>query len=129
VPFSGAGRIGADQQKAFNRAVASTIGEDADAITPALYSAAKKRIGATYDDITSRNTIDLNGVKDKLAGILGEATETGSDDSVRAVTSLLGRIQKQATQEGLLPGTAFQSVQSQLGQIARSGGEKGNYAG
>lgn len=129
IPFSGAGKIAEAQQKAFNRAVASTIGEDADAITPALYAQAKKRIGATYDDITSRNTVDLNGVKDKFLGILGDVQETGSDDSIRAVTNLLGRIQKQATSDGLLPGPAFQSVQSQLGQIARAGGEKGNYAG
>ncbi len=31
--------------------------------------------------------------------------------------------------EGQLPGAAYQSIQSQLGSIAKSGGEKGNYAG
>ena len=55
VPFSGAQAFRDQQQKAFNAAVAQTIGENTDAITPAVYAAAKKRIGGVYDDITSRN--------------------------------------------------------------------------
>lgn len=127
IPFSGATGLQEAQQKAFNRAVASTIGEDADAVTPALYAQAKKRIGQTYDDITERSNIDLASVQDDLAGILAEAQQTGSDDSIRAVTNLLSRINEQAP-DGVLPGKAFQSVTSQLGQIAKSGGEKGHYA-
>lgn len=127
IPFSGASSITEAQQKAFNRAVASTIGEDADAVTPALYAQAKKRIGQTYDDITERSNIDLTGVQGDLAGVLAEAQQTGSDDSIRAVTNLLGRIGEQAP-DGVLPGKAFQSVSSQLGQIAKAGGEKGHYA-
>lgn len=67
-------------------------------------------------------------MRDDLAGVLQEAQQTGADDSVRAVSNLLGRISEQAP-DGILPGPAFQSVQSQLGKIARTGGEKGNYAG
>lgn len=129
VPFSGAQGFRDTQQKAFNSAVAQTIGEDADAITPAVYTAAKKRIGGVYDDITSRNQVGLTDqVQQRLQGILQDAQQTGSDDSIRAVNGLLGRIDKQAV-DGAIPGDAYQSIQSQLGQISKSGGEKGNYAG
>jgi hypothetical protein len=54
--------------------VASTIGEDADQITPALYSAAKKRIGGVYDDITARNQIGITpDVQTKLGNVLADA--------------------------------------------------------
>lgn len=44
------------------------------------------------------------------------------------MNGLLGRIKNQSV-DGALPGDAYQSIQSQLGQVAKSGGEKGNYAG
>ena len=46
VPFSGSPAFQQAQQSAFNRAVARTIGESADAITPEVFSRAKARIGA-----------------------------------------------------------------------------------
>lgn len=72
--------------------------------------------------------MDLTDAKAKLDGVLQDAKQTGSDDSIRAVSNLIDRIGEQAPGDKL-SGQAFQSVQSQLGQIARSGGEKGNYAG
>lgn len=93
VPFSGAQAFGETQQKAFNRAVANTIGEDSDQITPAIYAQAKKRIGSVYDDITARNQVGITpDVQNSLNNVLADAQATGSDDSVKAVSSLLGRI-------------------------------------
>lgn len=97
VPFSGAKDFSEAQQKAFNRAVASTIGESTDSITPAVYAQAKKRIGSVYDDITSRNQVNITpDIKQNLDALLQEANATGNSDSVKAVESLLGRIDKQA---------------------------------
>lgn len=67
-------------------------------------------------------------VQQKLASVLQDAQQTGSDDSIRAVQNLLGRIDSQSA-NGALPGDAYQSIQSQLGNIAKAGGEKANYAG
>lgn len=129
VPFSGASAFKETQQKAFNSAVANTIGEDADRITPAVYSQAKKRIGSVYDDITARNNVQVTpDLQQGLLGVLDHAKQYGNDDSVRAVTGLLSRIDNQAA-NGVIPGKAFQSIQSEIGSIAKSGGEKGNYAG
>lgn len=74
VPFSGAQDFAATQQKAFNRAVAGTIGEDTDQITPAIYAQAKKRIGGVYDDITARNQVGITpDVQNQLASVLQDA--------------------------------------------------------
>lgn len=67
-------------------------------------------------------------VKNQLTGILQDAQQFGSDDSIKAVSGLLGRIEKQTVGDAI-PGEAYQSIQSQLGKIAKGGGEKGNYAG
>src|ERR1019366_7760350 len=47
-PFSGYGENVADQHGSFNKAVAQTIGEDADKITPDVMANAKSRLGQNY---------------------------------------------------------------------------------
>lgn len=129
VPFSGAQAFQQTQQKAFNRAVARTIGENADAITPEVFSAAKARIGASYDDLAARIDPRITpGVRAKLADVLKSAQQFGSDDSARAVSSALERVNAQ-TVGGTLPGKAYKSLDSELGNITKNGGEKGMYAG
>lgn len=129
VPFSGAPAFQATQQKAFNRAVARTIGENADAITPDVFNVAKTRIGASYDDLATRvNPQITSAVRGKLTGVLRNAQQFGSDDSIRAVTSALDRIASQ-TSQGSLPGRAYKSLDSELGNITKNGGEKGMYVG
>lgn len=129
VPFSGAQAFQQQQQSAFNRAVARTIGEDADAITPEVFSAAKARIGASYDDLASRiNPQITNKVRTRLANILKNAQQFGSDDSARAVSSAIERVKAQAA-GGVLPGRSYKSLDSELGNVIKNGGEKGMYVG
>lgn len=127
APFSGAQAFQQTQQKAFNRAVARTIGENADAITPEVFNAAKARIGASYDDLATRiNPRITPAVQTKLDGVLKSAQQFGSDDSARAVSSALERVNAQAV-GGVLPGKAYKSLDSELGNITKNGGEKGMY--
>jgi hypothetical protein len=129
VPFSGAQAFQQGQQAAFNRAVSRTIGEDADAITPEVFSAAKARIGASYDDLASRvNPQITDKVQTRLANILKSAQQFGSEDSARAVASAIDRVKAQTT-GGMLPGQAYKSLDSELGNVIKNGGEKGMYAG
>lgn len=129
VPFSGAQAFQQQQQKAFNRAVSRTIGEDSDAITPEVFSAAKARIGASYDDLASRINPQITAkVQTRLANILKSAQQFGSDDSARAVSSAIDRVNAQVT-GGVLPGQAYKSLDSELGNVIKNGGEKGMYAG
>lgn len=129
VPFSGAPAFQQAQQKAFNRAVSRTIGENAEAITPEVFNAAKTRIGASYDDLATRINPQITpAVQTKLAGVLKSAQQFGNDDSARAVSSAIDRVKAQVA-GGVLPGKAYKSLDSELGNITKNGGEKGMYAG
>jgi hypothetical protein len=129
VPFSGSQQFAQGQQEAFNRAVGKTIGVDSANINSPVFAQAKKAIGASYDDLASRIDPKITpDVQAKLNDVLSEATQFGADDSVKAVQSALDRVNAQ-TVNGVLPGSAYKSLDSQLGNLAKNGGEKGNYAG
>lgn len=128
VPFSGSRAFDATQQQAFNRAVGKTIGVDSPTIDAPTFAKAKQAIGASYDDLASRiNTKITPDVQAKLNDVLHEAQQFGADDSAKAISNALQRVKDQAA-GGELPGKAFKSLDSQLGTIAKQGGEKGNYA-
>lgn len=97
-------------------------------------------------------------LRTKLGGIVEQASATGSDDTIRAVQNILGRVSEQAETHGgevpaqmsklldqagnpiekvaasstpassTLPGAAYSSLDSELSNIIKSGGEKGLYA-
>lgn len=54
VPLSGGTVSREGQQAAFNRAVANTFGENADALTADVLEAASTRIGNVFDDVAAR---------------------------------------------------------------------------
>jgi hypothetical protein len=60
LPFSGAEGDVAAQQAAFNRAVANTIGESADRITPDVMNSARARIGGYYDTVAQNTNINVD---------------------------------------------------------------------
>lgn len=61
-PFSGYSANVGEQHAAFNRAVAKTIGEDADKVTPEVMANAKERLGQNYDTIAANTTIKADEV-------------------------------------------------------------------
>jgi hypothetical protein len=60
LPFSGAESDVAAQQAAFNRAVANTIGESADRITPDVMNSARARIGGYYDTVAQNTNLNVD---------------------------------------------------------------------
>lgn len=94
----------------------------------------------------------------KLGGIVDQAVATGADDTVRAMKNIMGRVTEQAQSTGgvvpaklsslvsangqpiitaaatsspvstKLAGTAYSSIDSELSNIIKAGGEKGLYA-
>lgn len=159
MPFTGGAKSAAAQRTAFTQAVSNTFGEDATKVTPQVYAAAKKRLGSQFDELAARNNLDVTPVlKTKLAGIVADAEATGSDDTIRAVNNVLGRVTEQAASTGgvvpaktsailsatgqpivtaaasntpvstKLAGTAYSSIDSELSNIIKAGGEKGLYA-
>lgn len=93
LPFSGAAKVGKQQQAQFNRAVGRTFGEEADAITPEVYAAAKKRIGGQFNDISARNSLPVDdSLLDGLIGVQREAAEFGDEATAKAVNSAIERV-------------------------------------
>jgi hypothetical protein len=129
VPFTGAQGRYANQTADFTRAVAREIGEDADKITPEVFSGAKSRIGGEFNRLSERNALQVTtDTASKLAAVQREAAQFGGPDAQRVVDSALGRLFEQA-QDGAIPGRVYQSLDSQLGKLMKAGGEKSHYLG
>jgi hypothetical protein len=62
-------------QEGFNRAVGGTFGEAAPSLTPEVLDGAKKRMGAEFDRIWDRNTLQFDG---KLFGQLQELRQSAA---------------------------------------------------
>jgi len=144
VPLTGAAKKVDAQRSAYNQAVARTFGEDADRITPEVYAAAKKRIGGEFNNLSGRNNLTVTPqFRQNVDQILKEAEATGSDDTVRAVRNISDRLSNQTAQGSpilgpngqpvsaptmVIPGKTYQSIDTELSNIIKGGGEKGFFA-
>lgn len=159
MPFTGGAKASAQQHSAYTNAVGKTFGADVDKITPEIYQFHKKRLGSQFEDLSARNNLDVTSdLRQALTKIVDQAEATGSDDTIRAVKNIYGRVTDQAESQGgkiaaemsplvdeageqiikkaasetpvttKLPGSAYSSIDSELGNIIKGGGEKGMYA-
>lgn len=108
LPFSGAGREDLETQRAFNRAVAKTFGEDVDAITQGVMARAKKRIGGVINEIENNNEIHLNNdVIRKLAGIEATAHSSLTAEEYNVVARQLGNLVRNLQKGGTISGETY----------------------
>jgi hypothetical protein len=130
MPFTGGTKARNAQQEAFNRAVSKTFGENTTTITDDVYAAAKRRIGGQFNDLSARNSLNAdNTLLGRLAGIVDEANKFGADDTARAVQNSIDELLGKADPAGVIPGRAYQALDSKLGKLMKSGGEKSLYLG
>lgn len=119
------------QKSAYNRAIAKTMGEDADAITPTVIARAKDRLGNVYDDIATRNNIHLDDPLQKnLDAIKSEARDLLNDDQFRIVNKQIENILAKAEEKGGgIHGEQYQSIKKVLDKLSGSRDtDVGNYA-
>ncbi len=91
LPFTGMEAQNEAQRTAFTKAVAGTMGTEADNLTPQVMSATRKRIGQVFNDVASRTGIkDGPAVISSLDKIVGEASQTLPEGSV---TPLLKQVE------------------------------------
>jgi hypothetical protein len=129
LPLSGAQSRSAAQRADWNRAVARTVGSDADAVTPEVYAASKARIGGEFNRLSEQNQLPIDdALLEKLVAVQQDASQLGDDATGRAVNSMIERLMSQAD-GGVLPGRAYQSFDSELGRLMKTGGEKSFYLG
>jgi hypothetical protein len=88
VPLSGAQAIKDQQQKAFNRAVSRTFGEDTDKITRDVYDAARTRLGNEFETLSARNSLNVTpALLSDVNKILDDAAKFGNADTRSAVNA------------------------------------------
>lgn len=109
------------QQTAFNRAVGSTFGSAEDAITPQVAGQARNRIGQTFTDLSSRNTLQANqGLVQDLGNIQGQVNRYATPDVARVVNNNIDDILSKVEPGDIIAGRAYRELDSQIGRLTRS---------
>jgi hypothetical protein len=119
------------QKSAYNNAIAKTMGENADAITPIVIQRAKSRLGNVYDDVASRNNIHLDKeLESHLSNIRSEAEDLLNPDQFRIVNKQIDNIISKAEEKGGgIHGEQYQSIKKVLDKLSGSRDtDVGNYA-
>lgn len=110
------------QKQAYNKAIAETMGEKADRITPEVIQTAKSRLGSNYDAIASRNSIHLDDtLQGNLNAIRNEAEQTLVDpNQFKAVDRQIQNILNKAEEQGGgLHGEQYQSIKKVLDKMSK----------
>jgi hypothetical protein len=130
LPFSGAGGRGKSNQVAFNRQVSGEYGAQTDKITPDKFAAAKQDLQDTFETLSSRNDlVPDQSLGRNIADIQNEATRLGGSDTARMVSGWVDELFSKADANGVIPGKAYQSFDSRIGKVIKTGGEPGLYLG
>lgn len=109
------------QQRAYNRAVLATLGEQADAATPDVMARASARIGQVFDDIAARNPVRYSRVLEMRLAAIERAARNELDDAQFGVIrrQLDTVIDKAAAGNGAIDGAAYQNLRMGLERISR----------
>jgi hypothetical protein len=109
----------AEQQSAFNRAVAGTFGSADDALTKPAMLTARDRIGGDIGAVAQRNTMNVtNNVLNNLADIENYATRNYGTDIAPTVRSQIDDILDKMA-NGKMTGEAYRNKDSELGRLIR----------
>lgn len=118
VPFSGGGDFQKTQIQAFTKAVAKTIGEDVDNLSPSTISSAYTNIGKKFDDALGGQTIKLtDDMLDRLGQIEAEAADTVTGDHARIVKNQITSFLSDIAPDGTISGEKINSFRSKLASI------------
>lgn len=129
LPLTGGQAAQEAQQEAFNRAVSRQFGADTTKITPEVYAAAKRRIGGQFEALSGRNNLTVDDVlTGRLNSVVDEAGKFGDPATANAVKNAVDGVLSRAD-SGVMPGRAYQSMDSMLGKLTKTGGEKAHFLG
>lgn len=123
TPFSGKQGRGAEQAAALTSAAVKTMGEQGGELSPPVLGKAFERIGKDFQDFASRNDVSpqnsmslLNGLSDYQKNQM----RFMSGDNIRRLTEHSNDILDAIGKDGSIPGTRWQSIQSDIGRKARA---------
>jgi len=121
----------AEQQAAFNRAVAGTFGSADNELTKPAMVAARDRIGGDLKAVAQRNTMNVtNDVLNRLGDIENYVLKNDGVDVARSVKGQIDDILDKMA-NGKMSGEAYKNKDSELGRLIRetNDGSKKNRLG
>jgi|GEM_PF-5538858 len=129
LPGAGGAGIAERQSAGVNRAVAQTIGVDAPRVTPAVYAAKKAADSRMYETLTSRNNLTVTGdLAMALKAVQDDANIVGGQ-TAEATRNAIEGFYSRMNADGVVPGKAYQSLDSALGRAMKGGGESAHFLG
>lgn len=119
LPFSGTSGAQAAQSASLNRALASTIGQQADELTPAVMSAAKSANSTGYNDLFARNSVQLDpNTSQRLGALWQQAKQDLTPDQANIVQNqILKYVQAAQDNNGVIPGRLYQNVRAEVQRV------------
>lgn len=116
LPASGTAAADEAQRQAWNRALASTMGEDASELTPQLVARAKQTAGNDYNRIFGANSVDMDHpTMDALATAQAKAHGELLPEHAALVDQQIDRILNTAADNGgAVPGAKYQDLRNSL---------------
>lgn len=116
LPFSGAASAQNAQRMAWNRALASTMGEDASELTPQVVAHAKQLAGADYDRVFGANSIEMDEpALSALASAQAKAHAELLPENAALVDQQIDRVLNAAANNGgAVPGIQYQDLRNSL---------------
>jgi hypothetical protein len=130
LPFSGAGKRTAAQQEGFNRAVGRTFGANVPQLTQEAFDVAKTRLSNGFNAVASRNKLPLSyQLQSDMSVIQDEANRLASPQTAAKITGWINELTSKANANGVIPGRAYQSIDSRIGSAMKFGGEDAHYLG
>jgi hypothetical protein len=120
----------AQQQSAYNKAIAKTMGEDAAAITPDIIQNAKNRLGDIYDDLFNKYGSKISGdVYKNLAKVRDDALITLPETEQPIIKKIVDDIiNKASANKSMLTGEQYQAQKKLLDRLTAQNSNISSYA-
>lgn len=121
LPLSGSYAADAAQRQAWNRALASTIGQDATELTPDVMNAARSANGAGYDALFGRNTVNVD---DDAINALSDLQQRAHSDPTPEQAGVVDRqidkyLDAAGGNDGAIAGRRYQNIRQELLNLER----------
>jgi hypothetical protein len=108
------------QQKAFNRAVLTRIGEDSAEATQEVMARAKDRIGAQFDRIGADGTVFDDALQNDMARLVDEARATVPESELTPFLKNVDNLLNSVGKDGRIPGAQLTRLRSNLSKLSKN---------
>lgn len=120
IPFSGAEGFARKQQLAFNKAVASTIGQDTDKITPEVVDAAHLAIGEQFDNVLAGRRVNVSdSIYNRLSQIKEDAFDNLTSEHAKIIEKNVNKFVNDIDHDGTISGEKLNSLRSNIASVIK----------